>query len=138
MTKESGLGITTLTVDDAGGTQRDVEPSTTNFAFSTPRAIQDVTSVSVNAMERLPLLADATATFQGVFDDGTNLAHTVFSTGPLGVARELTFAHSGQTLFVTPLVLMLFTDYGLTRPQDGSLTWNAPGVLSNGAVPTWS
>jgi hypothetical protein len=33
---------------------------------------------------------------------------------------------------------VLFTDYQLTRAQTGELTWSAPGVLANGAVPTWS
>ena len=32
----------------------------------------------------------------------------------------------------------LFTDYALTRGADGALTWTAPGVLSDGTVPTWS
>jgi hypothetical protein len=139
MTIESGLGITTLTVDDAAGQQRDIEPSVFNFQFATPRAVQDITAVSQNGMARLHLLADSSITFTGGFDDGANLAHAVFKDGPSGgVARELTFAHSGQTLFVSPLVLMLITDYSMVRGQDGSLVWTAPMVQSNGVVPAWS
>lgn len=139
MTIESGLGITTLTFDDSAGTQRDIEPSVFNFQFATPRAVQDITSIANNGMARLSLLSDSSITFTGGFDDGSNLAHAVFKDGPSGgVARELTFAHSGQTLFVTPLVLMLVTDYSFTRAQDGSLVFTAPAVQSNGAVPAWS
>lgn len=139
MTIESGLGITTLTVDDSAGTQRDVEPSVFNFQFATPRAVQDITAISQNGMARLALLADSSITFTGGFDDGSNLAHAVFKDGPSGgVARELTFAHSGQTLFTSPLVLMLITDYSFARAQDGSLVFTAPMVQSNGVVPAWT
>lgn len=137
MTIESGLGITTLTVDDDGGTQRDIEPSVHNFQFATPRAVQDITAIANNGMARLPLLADSSITFTAGFDDGTNLFHDVFS-GDMSVARELTFAHSGQTLFASPLVLMLVTDYSFVRAQDGSLIATAPMVQSNGVVPAWS
>lgn len=137
MTIESGLGITTLTVDNAAGAQQDIEPSVFNFQFATPRANQDITAISNNGVARLALLADSSITFTGGFDDGSNLAHAVFS-GDKTIARELTFAHSGQTLFVTPLVLMLITDYSFARGQDGSLVFTAPMVQSNGAVPAWS
>lgn len=137
MTIESGLGITTLTLDDAGGTQRDIEPSVFNFQFATPRAVQDITSIANNGMARLALLADSSVSFTGGFDDGSNLAHSVFS-GDKTIAREFTFAHSGQTLFVSPLILFLITDYSFNRGQDGSLVFTAPMVQSNGAVPTWS
>lgn len=137
MTIESGLGITTLTVDNAAGAQQDIEPSVFNFQFSTPRAVQDITSIANNGMARLSLLADSSITFTGGFDDGSNLAHAVFS-GDKTIARELTFTHSAQSLFVTPLVLMLITDYSFVRAQDGSLVFTAPMVQSNGAVPAWS
>jgi len=44
----------------------------------------------------------------------------------------------GVSLGVTGTPTLLFTDYSLTRAQDGSLTSTAPGVLANGVVPTWS
>jgi hypothetical protein len=50
------------------------------------------------------------------------------------VARTVTLVVSGQTLPNE----MLFSDYALTRAADGSLTWSAPGALSNGTVPTWA
>jgi hypothetical protein len=137
MTIESGLGITTLTVDDDAGTQRDIEPDVFDFSFATPRAVQDITAVANNGMARLALLSDSSISFRMGFDDGSNAAHDVFS-GDLSIPRELTFAHSGQTLFTTPLVLMLVTDYSAARGQDGSLIFTAPMVQSNGAVAAWS
>ncbi|TDC63898.1 hypothetical protein E1258_09530 [Micromonospora sp. KC207] len=90
-------------------------------------------------MERLLLLADLSVTLNGVFNDGSNASHDVFKTVPsTSVAREFTLTVSGQTLGTTPTATLLFTDYALTRAQDGSLTWSAPGVLANGEVPTWT
>jgi len=139
MAKETGLGWTALSVDDSGGTLRDIRNDITNFQFSTPRGVQDVTGIDKSAMERLLLLADMSITLNGVFNDGSNASHDVFKTVPsTSVAREFTLTVSGQTLGTTPTATILFTDYALTRAQDGSLTWSAPGVLANGAVPTWT
>lgn len=135
MAKETGLGITTLSVDDSGGSARAIVNDITNFSFSTPRGIQDVTGVDKSAMERLLLLADAQVQLNGVFNDASNAAHDVFKTVPsTSVARTVTFVVSGQTLPNE----MLFSDYALTRATDGSLTWTAPGALANGTVPTWA
>lgn len=135
MAKESGLGWTTLSVDDSSGTARDIRNDITNFQFATPRAVQDVTGVDKSAIERLLLLADFSITLNGVFNDASNLSHAVFKTVPsTSVARTVSLGVSGQTLANE----CLFTDYNLTRGQDGALTWSAPGVLSDGTVPTWS
>jgi hypothetical protein len=59
----------------------------------------------------------------------------VFKTVPsTSVARTTTLTVSGQTL--APEVL--YTDFPLTRAQDGALTAAVPGVLANGTVPTWA
>jgi hypothetical protein len=135
MAKESGLAWTTLSVDDSSGTPRDIRNDITNFQFATPRAVQDVTGVDKSAMERLLLLADFSITVNGVFNDAANMSHAVFKTVPsTSVARTVSLGVSGQTLANE----CLFTDYPLTRGQDGALTWSAPGVLSDGTVPTWS
>lgn len=135
MAKESGIGWTTLSVDDSAGTARDIRNDVTNFQFAMPRAVQDVTGVDSSAMERLLLLADFSITLNGVFNDAANMSHSVFKTVPsTSVGRTVSLAVSGQTLANE----CLFTDYNLTRGQDGSLTWSAPGVLSDGTVPTWS
>jgi hypothetical protein len=135
MAKESGLGWTTCSVDDSGGTARAIKNDITNLQFSTPRAEQNVTGIDKSAMERLLLLADFSVTLNGVFNDAANAAHDVFKTVPsTSVARTVTLTVSGQTLANE----CLFTDYPLTRGDDGSLTFSAPGVLADGTVPTWA
>lgn len=135
MAKESGLGWTTLSVDDSGGTVRAIVNDITNVQFGTPRGVQDATGIDKSAFERILLLADFSVTLNGVFNDASNLSHDVFKTVPsTSVARTVTMTHSGQTLANETL----FTDYALTRAQSGELTWTAPGVLANGTVPTWA
>lgn len=135
MAKETGLGITTLSVDDSAPAAQTIINDITNFSFSTPRGVQDVTGVDKSAMERLLLLADASVDLNGVFNDATDQSHDVFKTVPsTSVARTVTLVVSGQTLAGE----YLFSDYALTRAADGSLTWSAPGALATGVVPTWS
>lgn len=129
------MGWTTLSVDTSAGAAKAIKNDVTNFQFATPRGVQDVTGVDKSAMERLLLLADFSITLNGVFNDAADASHDVFKTVPsTSVARLVTLTHSGQTLANT----CIFTDYALTRAQDGSLTWTAPGVLSSGSVPTWA
>ncbi|MFC8862650.1 hypothetical protein [[Kitasatospora] papulosa] len=135
MAKESGIGWTTCSVDDATGTPQDIRNDVTNLQFATPRAVQDVTGIDKAAMERLLLLADFSITMNGVFNDAANKSHAVFKTVPsTSVARTVSLAVSGQTLANE----CLFTDYPLTRSDSGELTWAVPGVLSDGTVPVWS
>lgn len=135
MSKETGLAWSSLMVDDATGDPDDIREDVTNFEFATPRGVQDTTGIDKSAMERLLLLADFSININGVFDDAADKAHEVFRTVPsTSVARTTTITVSGQTLAGE----LLYTDYALTRAADGALTWNAPGVLSNGTVPTWS
>lgn len=135
MAKESGLGWTTLSVDDAVGDPQDIRNDVTNFQFATPRAVQDVTGIDKSAMERILLLADFSITLNGVFNDDADKSHAVLKTVPTGsVARTVSLAISGQTLANE----VLFTDYALNREADGGLGWTAPGVLANGTIPAWS
>lgn len=139
MAKENGLGWTALSIDDSGGTLRDIRNDLTNIQFSTPRAVQDITGIDKSAMERLLLLADMSFTGNGVFNDASNMSHDVFKTVPsTSVGREFSLNVSGQILGTTPTCTLLFTDYALTRGDDGALTFSVPGSLSNGAVPTWT
>lgn len=134
MAKENGLGFS-VAVDDSGGTPKTISNDITNFEMATPKAVQDTTGVDKSAIERLTLLADSSFSPTGVFNDAADFSHAVFKTVPsTGVARTVTLAHSGQTLAME----MLFTDYGLTRAATGEFTWQAPGVLADGTVPTWS
>lgn len=140
MAKVTGLAWDTLSVDDHSGSLVDIRNDITNFEFATPRAVQDVTGIDKSAMERLLLLADMSITLNGVFNPtASTSSHAVFSTVPsTSVAREFTLTIDGQTLGTTPTATLLFTDYSLARAADGSLTWAAPGVLANGAIPTWT
>lgn len=135
MAKSTGLGWTTLSVDDASNTQQDIRNDVTNLQFATPRAVQDVTGIDKSAIERLLLLADFSITLNGVFNPAANHQHDVLKTVPsTSVNRLVTIVTNGKTLAPTAL----FTDYSLTRAAGGELTWSAPGVLANGVVPTWS
>lgn len=133
MSKASGLGQTTLSVDDASGTPTVIKNDVTNWQMATPRGVQDITGVDKSANERLLLLADCSVTLNGVFN--ASLSHTVFRTVPsTSVARTVTQTVNGVTL--APEIL--FSDYQMTRTDAGELTWSAPGALADGNVPTWA
>ena len=135
MAKQSGLGWTTLSVDDSAGVVRAIKNDITNFSFATPRGVQDVTGVDKSAMERILLLADFSVDLNGVFNDTAAASHDVFKTVPsTSVNRTVTLTVAAKILAAE----CLFTDYALTRAQSGELTFAAPGVLADGAVPTWA
>lgn len=136
-TKVSGLGWTTFGVGDAANSVQDIRNACTQLQFSTPRAMQDVTGIDKNAIERLGLLADYSITAQGVFDTAANGAHAVFSTVPsTSVNRTVNITTNSKNLNMASGVF--FTDYSVTRTTAGELNWQAPGVGSAGVVPTWS
>lgn len=134
MAKATGLGWTTLTVADSTGTNNvDIRDDVTNLAFSTPRGVQEVTGIDKSAMQRLLLLADFSITLNGVFNAA--VSHEVFSTVPSTSVNRATI----MTVNATNLQAnCLYSDYSLTRSNTGELTWQAPGALADGTVPTWS
>lgn len=135
MAKETGLAWSTLSVDDAAGVAKDIRNDITNFEFATPRAVQEVTGIDKSAFERLLLLADFSITLNGVFNDAADFSHAVLKTvGSTSVTRTISITVSGQSLNNECII----TDYALTRGDDGALTWQAPAVLADGTVPTWS
>jgi hypothetical protein len=135
MAKQSGLGWTTASVDDASGTPQAIKNDFTNFQFATPRAVQDVTGVDKSAIERILLLADFSITLNGVFNPASNMSHDVFKTvSSTSVARTVTMTIASKTLANE----CLFTDYPLTRSDGGEFTFAVPGVLADGTVPTWA
>lgn len=143
MAKQSGLGWTTLQIGDSSNALQDLRNDTTNFNFSTPRGVQDVTGIDKSANERILLLADFSATLNGPFDPGANLSHAVFKTVPsTSVLRAWAMTVGGVNLNLGTSGAgngaVLFTDYQLTRAATGELTWSVPGVLGSGVVPTWS
>ena len=136
ISKENGLGWTTLGVADASGTVQDIRNDITNLGISTPRAVQEVTGIDKSAIERLLLLADASIDLNGIFNPSSTGSHEVFSTVPsTSVNRAVNITVNGKNLNFTGI---LFTNYDLTRTATGELTWKVPGVLADGAVPTWS
>jgi hypothetical protein len=134
MAKESGMGMSAA-IDDSGGSARTISNDITNLDWANPRGVQDVTGLDKSAMERLLLLADFSITVNGIFNDASNTSHDVFKTvTSSSVARTVTLAISGQTLPNE----CLFSDYSLSRGNDGSMTYTAPGALTGGTVPTWA
>ena len=134
MAKESGLGFSVI-VDASAGSARTISNDITNLDFATPREEQDITGLDKSARERLLLLADFSVTFNGGFNDASNMSHDVFKTvSSSSVARTVTMVISGQTLACETF----FSDYALSRSSSGELTWSSPGALSGGAVPTWA
>jgi hypothetical protein len=141
MAKTSGLALATLGLDDSGGSLRDIRNDVSDLQISTPRAVQDVTGTDKSAIERILLLADLSVTLNGpAFNDAASTgAHTVLKTVPsTSVQRTLTIGIAGTVGTNTLSCEVLITDYGITRGNDGGLSWTAPAVLANGAVPTWA
>lgn len=133
MAKETGLGWTTLNIDNAAGTPQDLRNDMTNLDFSNPYNVQEVTGLDKSAVERLLLLADFTGTTNGVFNPSANRLHAVFA-GDLRVARTMGIVISAQVLNNE----VFFTEYKLQRAAGGEFTAQIPFVLQNGSVPTWS
>jgi hypothetical protein len=133
MAKVSGLGWTTLSVDDAAGSPQAIKNDITNLQFSTPYNLQEITGIDKSAMERLSLLADYTGTLNTVFNPSANQMHAVFS-GDLRVIRTVALTVSAKNLNAE----VLFSDYNLTRAASGEFTAQHPYALADGTTPTWS
>jgi hypothetical protein len=135
MAKEYGLGVTTLSIDDSGGTPRTIKNDITNFQFATPRGVQDVTGIDKFAYERLLLLADFSGSVNMVYNDAAGQMFDVFKTvASSSATRTTTLVISGQT-FTNEVI---FTDCAFTRAADGAFTASAPFVLADGTIPVWS
>ncbi len=138
MAKETGLAITTLSVDDSGGTARDIRGDITSFEMAMPRGVQDVTGIDKSAMERLLLLADLSIDLKGVFNSAiTTTSHAVFKTVTSTSAVRTVTTAFGTTL-QTMAAEMVATNYQLSRSESGELTWSVPLALANGSTPTWT
>lgn len=139
MAKTSGLG-SVVKVDDASDTMQTISNDVTNYSFTTPRGTQDITGVDKSAHEMLLLLADFTVTLNGVFNTASNMSHAVFSTISSnsvnrGVELDPIGTSSGNPKLPVECIL---TDYQITRANTGELTWQVPGQLADGTVPTWT
>ena len=139
MAKTSGLGSAVI-VQDSSASARTISNDVTNYQFSTPRAVQDTTGVDKSANERILLLADYSVTLNGVFNTASNMSHAVFSTIPsTSATRSVELDPIGTTTGSPQLIVnCILTDYQITRANTGELTWQVPGSLSDGSVPTWA
>lgn len=139
MAKISGLAAF-ISVEDAATAIQTISNDVTNFAFTTPRAVQDITGVDKLAHETLLLLADATVQLNGVFNSASTFSHSVFSTVASTTVPRTTkiapTASSGSSPYIS--MVINYTDYSVTRAAAGELTWQAPGVLADGTPPVWS
>lgn len=137
MAKESGLGMT-VTVDDSTGSGQAISNDVNTANWTMPSGVQDSTGVNSSGMERLLLLADLSLTLGGTFNDAANLSFAVFKNyrtlAASQTGRTTAIVVSGQTLSDE----ILYSDFGFTRNADGSFTWTAPGMLSDGGVPAWT
>lgn len=133
MAKETGLGWTTCSTDNAAGSLQDIKNDVTNLEFATPYNVQEITGIDKSAMERLHLLKDYTGTLNSVFNPSANRVHAVMS-GDLRVVRTLTLVISGKTLTNE----VLYSDYALTRAASGEFTASHPFALADGTEPTWA
>lgn len=137
MSKTSGLAAA-IVVDDATGSPQTISNDITEFSFTTPRAVQDTTGVDKSAHERLLLLADFTVSFKGVFNPAANMSHAVFSTIPsTNVVRTVKITPTANTdPFITNECIL--DNYSVSRSATGELTFDVPGSLADGTVPTWT
>lgn len=134
MSKQTGLGWTTASVDNASAVLKDIKNDITNLDIATPYNQQETTGIDKYAVERLQLLADVSGTLNCVFNPSADRSHAVLGEGDMRVQRTLSLTVGGKSLSNE----VLFTDYALTRAAGGELTTASPFVLADGTVPTWA
>lgn len=127
----------TCSIDDSGGTLRDISNDVLSINIGNPRNSVDITGLDKSAVERLLLLADGTV-------DITVQYNTAASTGSHTVLKTISSTSVARTVTLTPLggsalsMEMIGTNYALTRGQDGNLVGTANFMLQSGTAPTWS
>ena len=132
MAKTSGLGAKIVV------NSNDISDDITDFTLSTPRGVQDITGIDKSAHQRLLLLADASASLKGVFNNASSMSHQTLSGVPTG--------NSALTTVITPTssstpnisLNLMYSDYAITRAAGGELTWDAKGDLADGTAPSWT
>lgn len=135
--KSAGFPWTTLSVDDSGGTVRVIKNDVQSFQYAMPRGVLDVTGVDKSAIERRLLLVDFTISLVTTainFDAAPSFFDCFHDVPSTSVARTTTLGFAGKTLANE----VLFTDFSVTRGQDGSIGATVPGVLADGTVPVWA
>ena len=138
MAKSSGI-TSTVSVDDSGGTLRDISTSVLSFDVSTPRGSADITGLDKSAIERILLLADGQVSLNMQYDPtATTGQHTVFRTMSSSSATRTVTIVINSTPTATLSMEMLCDEYNLNRGADGNLVATASLKLQSGTAPTWS
>lgn len=137
MAKSSGLGAT-VSVDDSGGTLRDISNDVLSFTLKDERGEQVITGVDKSAMERLLLVADRGFGLSGVFNPATNKSHDVFKTvASTSVTRTVTVVLNTSPT-ATATAECVISNYNLSRGANGELTWSVDAKLADGTAPAWT
>lgn len=137
MAKVSAL-TTTVTIDDSGGTGRDISSNVASLSINTSRGEQDVTGLDKSALERILLREDTTISLSGNgFDTATNKAHDVFKTvgtqaGTVTRTAVIGFTVGTATLETVP------SNYNLSVNADGGMSWSVDLHTANGTAIAWS
>ena len=128
-------GVWTVTIDNSAGAGKDISQDIVSVQVSTPRGMQDVTSVAATNNERLALLIDGKFTLSGVWDSAADLAHAVFSTITSSTAtRTCVFALPGSK---TLTMECLLSDYQVSM-SGGATTWTVNGELAASTAFGWT
>ncbi len=131
MAKTSGVSLTTLSIDDSGGSPIDLRNDFTSFDHDITVALQDVTGLDKAALERLQLLQDYVMNLNGVVNTAAGLSHDAFKS--LINVRTVSFGHASVTLANE----CLLSNYAMNRPQSGELTFTTTLSLADGTTPAW-
>ncbi len=142
MAKQSGIQ-TKVSIDDSGGTPRDISTAIHVVNVTTPRGSADIGGLDKTAVERILLKADGTITLNGTFDKVADGQHDVFkSMSNSDVTRTVTIQYGD--LGAAPVsgdpeleMEMIISDYQVQRPADGQLQWTATMQLQDGTQPAW-
>jgi hypothetical protein len=133
--KVSGIP-SSLTVDDASGTPRDISSDVTNFSISTPQNQQEITGLDKTSIERLGLLKDCTVQISFVADFASDMSHDVFKADPAGSRTVAVGMADGAATLTFEANRSTGPDYN--RGADGSLVGSATLVNADGNDPVWS
>jgi hypothetical protein len=136
MAKQSGLGDL-LTIDDSGGTARNISNDVVDYGINIAQELIDTTGLDKSAKERITGMSDSDVSVNGVFNSASNMSHDVFKTrtGTRTVLLQVGGSSGGNPQLTME---MQINSYNLTRGTDGALTWSVGLNLASGTVPAWS
>lgn len=123
------ISAITTTVTIAGN---NISNDVGSLTFDTPYGVQEVTGLDKSAVERLLLRADCTGTLNFFFNVDASRSHATLKT-PGSKTVVLLFGGAATATFTA-----IFSNYGLSVAEDGSIAGNANWALSSGTAVVWS